>query len=79
MADLESELKKLVSEITEMPIEQLKLDADLFTDLGIDSMKGIEIVAAFEKKYRIVIPEEEIPKLRSINKILKFAKGKIKT
>lgn len=75
---LDDELKKIVSTITEIPLDKLKPDADFFDDLKIDSMKAIEIVAAFEKKYKVVIPEEEIPKMRSLNKIIAFAKDKIK-
>ncbi|MDD5565685.1 MAG: acyl carrier protein [Candidatus Omnitrophica bacterium] len=75
---LEAELNKIVSEITEIPLDKLKPDADFFDDLKIDSMKAIEIVAAFEKKYKVVIPEEEIPKMRSLSKIIAFAKDKIK-
>jgi len=75
---LDDELKKIVSLITEIPLDKLKPDADFFDDLKIDSMKAIEIVAAFEKKYKVVIPEEEIPKMRSLNKIIAFAKDKIK-
>ncbi|MFH1678033.1 MAG: acyl carrier protein [Candidatus Omnitrophota bacterium] len=75
---LDDELKKIVSVITEIPLDKLKPDADFFDDLKIDSMKAIEIVAAFEKKYKVVIPEEEIPKMRSLNKIIAFAKDKIK-
>ena len=70
----ETEIKKLVSEITELPLEKLKPDADLFKDLGVDSLKAIEIVAAFEKKYRIVIPEKDIPKIRTIGQILEYTR-----
>jgi len=63
MADkVEEELKQLVSNITEVPVEDFNTDADFFKDLNIDSLKAIEIVAAFEKKYRVIIPEEDIPK-----------------
>lgn len=78
MADnqkLENEIKELVSEIIEVPIEKLKPDADFFKDLGVDSLKAIEIVAAFEKKYRSVIPEKDIPKIRTVNQIIEYTKN----
>jgi acyl carrier protein len=75
MADkLEEELKQLVSDITEVPLEKLDTDADFFKDLNIDSLKAIEIVAAFEKKYRVIIPEQDIPKIRNIRKIIEYTK-----
>jgi acyl carrier protein len=71
----ESEITQMVSEIIEVPVEKLKPDADFFTDLGVDSLKAIEIVAAFEKKYRQIIPEQDIPKIRTIKQILDYTKN----
>lgn len=80
---LKEEVKKIVSEVSEVPQEQLKEDARFVEDLGIDSMMALEIVANIEKKYKVVIPEEEIPKIRSLKdvynimeKLLKTKKGK---
>lgn len=74
----EQEIKELVSDITELPIEKLDLDADLFKDLSVDSLKAIEIVAAFEKKYRVIIPEDDIAKITTIKQIIEYTKN-IKT
>jgi len=71
-ADFESikkEAKKMVSEIAEIPEDELKDDAQFAEDLGIDSMMALEMTAAIEKKFKIVIPEEEIPNIRSLNNI----------
>jgi acyl carrier protein len=71
---LEEEVKKLVADIIEVPLEKLTPDADFFNDLGIDSLKAIEIVAAFEKKFRIIIPEEDIPKIRTLMQVIEYTK-----
>jgi acyl carrier protein len=71
----EEEIKNLVSEIIEIPFEKLDSDADLFNDLNVDSLKAIEIVAAFEKKYRILIPENEIPNIRTLRQIIDYTKN----
>jgi acyl carrier protein len=70
----EEEVKKIIADITEVPVEKLTLDADFFNDLGIDSLKAIEIVAAFEKKYRIIIPEKDIPNIRNLRQITEYTK-----
>jgi acyl carrier protein len=72
--NIEEEVKKLVADITEVPVEKLTPDADFFKDLGIDSLKAIEIVAAFEKRYRIIIPEEDIPKIRNLTNVIEYVK-----
>ncbi len=73
--NFEEEIKKLVSDIIEVPVEKLELEADLFKDLNVDSLKAIEIVAACEKKYRIIIPEKDIPNIRNIGQIIEYTKN----
>ncbi|MBI5665770.1 MAG: acyl carrier protein [Nitrospirae bacterium] len=68
----EEEIRNMVSDILEIPAEKLTPDADFFRDLNIDSLKAIEIVAAFEKKYRIIIPEQDIPKIRNLRQVVEY-------
>jgi acyl carrier protein len=72
--NFEEEVKKMIADITEVPVGNLTPDADFFRDLGIDSLKAIEIVAAFEKKYRIIIPENDIPNVRNLRQVLEYIK-----
>jgi len=66
---VKKEVKQLVSEISEIPLEDLKDEARFSEDLGVDSMMALEIIASLEKKYKIVIPEEKIPTVRSLNNV----------
>jgi acyl carrier protein len=74
MSNSLEEVKKLIADITEIPVEKLTPEVDFFKDLGIDSLKAIEIVAAFEKKYRIIIPEKDIPNIRNLRQVLEYTK-----
>ncbi len=76
--NFEEEVKNLVSEIIEVPVEKLTPETDFFSDLNVDSLKAIEIVAAFEKKYRVIVPEQDIPNIRNIRKIIGYAKVKMR-
>jgi acyl transferase domain-containing protein/NAD(P)-dependent dehydrogenase (short-subunit alcohol dehydrogenase family) len=49
-AEIESTLLAVVSELTGYPPEMLDLDMDLEADLGIDSIKRVEILSQFEEK-----------------------------
>jgi acyl carrier protein len=71
----EEELKTLVSDIIEVPAEKLLPEADFIDDLQVDSLKAIEIVAAVEKKYRVIIPEQDIPKIRNLSQITAYIKN----
>lgn len=67
-AHIKDEIKGLAAEVTETDVDQLSDDVE-FAQLGIDSMMALELAAAVEKKYKVVIPEEEIPKLRSLKNV----------
>ena len=55
--DLREELRALVAEIAE---KDSVPDGATFKDLGIDSMMGVEIVAAIERQYQIKIEDDEL-------------------
>lgn len=67
--EIKKEVKSLVSEITEVAEAQLKDDARFSEDLGVDSMMALEIVASIEKKYKVIIPEEKLPTIRSLQNV----------
>ena len=67
--EIKKEIKKMVSEITEIPEKDFKEDAKFVEDLGIDSMMALEVVASLEKKYKITIPEDDIPTVRSLGNV----------
>ncbi|RJG22841.1 acyl carrier protein [Paenibacillus thiaminolyticus] len=58
-------LKTIVMEITE--IEDFEEDQNFIEDLGIDSMMTIEIVARIEKKFKITVPESDLPRLTNLH------------
>ena len=79
MSVLDLEVRSLVAEIIERDAQELDSDALLVEDLGMDSMMALEILAALEKKYRIKIPEEELPKLTTLSRIIELTKKYVKT
>jgi len=65
-ADVENDLRVLVAEILEIKPDDITPDAHFVKDLGMDSMMALEILASVEKKYRITIPEEALPKFTDL-------------
>ncbi len=74
MADIKEDLRALIAEISE--IDEIP-DATLFKDLGIDSMMGVEIVAAIERKYQIKIEDSELQKVTTLNNSFEIVKSKL--
>lgn len=74
---IKQEVKKAVAAIIEIPESKLTDDIKFIEDLGIDSMMALEIVASIEKKYKVVIPEEDIPKMRCLRDIYNSLEKKL--
>ena len=75
MANAETEIRAIIAEIIEKDPQEVTMDAHLVNDLGADSMMALEILASLEKKYRVVVPEDELPKLTSLRTIMELVEG----
>jgi acyl carrier protein len=69
-AELRSQLKAIVSKLIEL--DEFPDDARFVSDLGVDSMMGLEIVAQIEKRYHITIPEAQLIEMRTMNDVLRI-------
>lgn len=69
------DIRALVAEVLEVEPGSIDADAKFVKDLGMDSMMALEILAAIEKKYRIIIPEDSLPKFTDLNATIKIVNG----
>ena len=72
--DLEKEVRLLIANIVELPVDKITPDALFVEDLGMDSMMALEILASLEKKYKIQIPEQNLPKFTNLKETVKLIK-----
>ncbi|MFI0980723.1 acyl carrier protein [Streptomyces sp. NPDC021093] len=73
--DLE-DLRALIAEELELPVDEVTDKAHLKNDLDVDSLTAMEVAVQLEKKYRIKIAEEEIPLLTSLEIIHEIVSAK---
>lgn len=73
--NLKDEIRALISEISE--VDTIPDDTH-FKDLGIDSMMGVEIVAAIERQYKIKIEDSELQEVSTLNKSFALVESKVK-
>jgi acyl carrier protein len=78
MEDIEQEIRKIVAEVLETNPEEIDPEARFVEDLGMDSMMALEILAAIEKKFKVVIPEDNLPKFTNLKQTI-FLVGQILT
>ncbi len=60
MTSTEQEVATIVSAITKSPLEMIQPDTDLRMQLNVDSLQGLQIVAAIERRFGVTVPDEEI-------------------
>jgi len=74
LAELEQEIKAMVSKIIKIDESKIDPDANIFSEYGIDSLLGVEILAGLDKKYGIDVPEQKVREIKTLNDIVKLAR-----
>jgi acyl carrier protein len=83
------ETKGIVRHVAEIIIGELKLedvtpdtfnpDMDLVDELGIDSMDLATIALVLQDEYKIIIDEDDYPKLKTVRLICEYIEEKLAT
>lgn len=67
---IEKEFKELLTNIVDVEPEMITPGAHFFKDLGLDSLKAIEITVAIERHFKINVRDEQIPKITTLKQAL---------
>ena len=78
VAELTSILLEIVAEKTGYPVEMLEADMDMEADLGIDSIKRVEILGAMEERVPRLpaVEAEALAELRTLGQIVELMSTK---
>lgn len=63
MEKLFQELAEIIAPIAECEVDEVQPDTNLPNDLEIDSLRGLEIMVMVERKYKVKLSEEDLPKM----------------
>ena len=66
------EFKKLINEKLSINTDNITLDTDITSDMGIDSIDVMEIIMAIESKYEIRFDDEKIKDLKKVSDVLAY-------
>jgi len=77
--NVEKEILSILSEISGFEPNEITPDKNLAEDLEIDSIKAIEITVAFEKKFKISVRDEDIPKISTVRESAELVKNLLNT
>ena len=70
MPTTEQDVAAIVAAITKTPVERIRPDTDLRLELNVDSLQGLQIVAAIENHFGVTVPDEEIDLYTNVRTIV---------
>ena len=72
--NIEKSIISIISEVAGVEEQDIKPETNLVKDLEIDSIKAIEITVAIEKKFKISVRDEDVPKITSLKDAVRLVK-----
>lgn len=70
--DTAQEIKSMLSKMTGLEVEEINEDDSLVDDLGVDSLKVIEIATYIEKTYKVKVKESQMARIKSVKDAVKI-------
>lgn len=65
--DLKEQVRAVIAEILEIPVESLDCDAEMDQIEQWDSIHNVSILAALEEKFDVMFPEDDLFDLISVS------------
>ena len=65
--DLKEQVRAIIAEVLEIPIESLDCDAEMDQIEQWDSIHNVSILAALEEKFDVMFPEDDLFDLISVS------------
>lgn len=72
--NLEEEVKRIIADVIEEDPANLGINVNFWNDLGVDSIKAIEITVALEKKLGVTVRDDQIPKISTVEDAINLVK-----
>ncbi len=63
------EIREIVADVLEMDPQQITDTGDFREEYEADSIRAIEILSRLEKKYKVEIPQSELPQMRNLHAV----------
>jgi acyl carrier protein len=76
--EVEKKVKMYFKDIANIEDEEIKMEANLFDDYGLDSIKAVKIISDIEVEYDIDIDDEEAQAICTLNDVVNLIKSKSK-
>lgn len=71
---MEDKIITLIAEKLNKKKDSITLKTSLVEDLGADSLDVVELIMAFEDEFGVSLPDEDVPKLKTVGDIINYIK-----
>jgi acyl carrier protein len=62
-------VKEILCDILEIEMDELTEDGIFVDEYDADSLRAVEILAALERRFKVKIPEKELPNMENLRKV----------
>jgi acyl carrier protein len=66
----EGQVAQIVARITKLPAARILADTHLKNELNVDSLQGLQILAAIEKQFHVSVPDDELDRYTTVREIV---------
>jgi acyl carrier protein len=70
--NVEKAIIAIISDVSGVDEQDITSDTNFQKDLEIDSIKTIEITVAIEKKFKISVRDEDVPKITTVKQAVEL-------
>ncbi|OGX19910.1 MAG: acyl carrier protein [Omnitrophica WOR_2 bacterium RBG_13_44_8] len=75
--EIYEKVKKMISETLGVDEKEVKPEAKLVDELGVDSIGMLDLLLKFEDEFNISIPDQDAEKITRVQDIIDYLKTKI--
>lgn len=65
-------MAEILNEVADVAPEDVTVDKSFTDDLDVDSLSMVEVAMAAEEKFGVKIPDEELPKLKTVGDAVNY-------
>lgn len=70
--DVKKEIIAIIADVSGFDENEITLETNIVQDLEVDSIKAIEITVSIEKKFKVSIRDEDVPKIVSVKQAVEL-------
>ena len=69
-------VKAVIAKQLRMDVSEISDNAAIVEDLGADSLDIVEMLMTIEEKYGIIVPDEDVIKLKTVKGVCEYIQSK---